>query len=333
MLVSIIVPVYNVREYLPRCLDSLAAQTIADREIIIVDDGSTDGSGEIADEFARHTPGVTVIHKENGGLMSAWTTGVRNCNGKYIGFVDSDDYIDMDMYENLIRHAEEHNADMVISQYRINGKDSKHGVFPIAEGLYIGDRLDKEIKMHVFPSVTTYSMSMSRMTKLFRRSLIIDNLKYTESLSRTFEDRYITPAAILSARSIYYTHAAYYNWMLREGSNHGMYKKQLLDDIKRVYGVQRRVVEDICPALMPKWEEAFIDYIRLYVSRNIIRVADFARKLESSRQLLADPIVRDRIKRFGRHWSDKTGLAVKYALTLKMPVLLAFSSYFGSRNC
>ena len=333
MLLSIIVPVFNVREYLPRCLDSLASQTFIDREIIIVDDGSTDGSGDIADAFALRTPGVKVIHKENGGLMSAWTTGVRNSNGKYIGFIDSDDYVDEDMYERLVCLADEYDADMVISQYRINGVQMANPTYPIPEGLYSGERLMSEIKMHVFPSLQTYSMSMSRMTKLFRRNIIIDNLKYTASLSRTFEDRYITPAAILSAKSIYYTHDAYYNWMLREGSNHGMYKKQLLNDIKRVYDVQMQVVEDLCPELFPKWEEAFIDFVRLYVSRNIIRVGDFRRKLKSSRQLLSDSLVRERVQRFGGNWTDKTGLAVRCSLKLRMPILLALSSYFGSRNC
>ena len=101
-------PVFNVRDYLPRCLDSLASQTFIDREIIIVDDGSTDGSGDIADAFAARTPGVKVIHKENGGLMSAWTTGVRNSNGKYIGFIDSDDYVDENMYERLVGLADEY---------------------------------------------------------------------------------------------------------------------------------------------------------------------------------------------------------------------------------
>lgn len=330
MLLSIIVPVYNVQEFLLRCLESLSAQTFTDREIIIVDDGSTDGSGILSDEFAATTPGVKVIHKENGGLMSAWTTGVKNSSGKYIGFIDSDDFVDKDMYENLVGVAEEYDADMVISQYRINGKESNSKNYPIPEGLYEGRRLKDAIQRHVFPSLCTYSMSMSRMTKLFKRDIIIENLKYTECLSRTFEDRYIVPAAILSAKSIYYTHAAYYNWIIREGSNHGMYKKGLLDDIKRVYGVQKQVTEDLAPSLVHEWEEAFIDFIRLYVSRNIIRVKDFRRKLESSRQLLKDPLVRDRIDKFGKNWHDKTGQAVKLSRKLNMPFILALASFMGS---
>jgi glycosyltransferase involved in cell wall biosynthesis len=328
MKVSIIVPVYNVKTYLQKCFDSLTKQTLKDIEIVVVDDGSTDGSSEIVDSYvSKHPPMMRVIHKENGGLMSAWTTGVKFSTGDYIGFIDSDDYAELNMYEELYKLAIQNDVDIVISNYIING--AQLGFHPIKEGKYQGDALNKMIKEHIFPSPTTYSMSMSRMPKLFRRDIILSNLKYTECLSRTFEDRYITPAAILSADSIYYTTKGYYNWMLREGSNHGMYKEHLLEDIKRVYGVQYQVIKDKYPSLEQKWEEAYLDFIRLYVDRNILRVEQFKTKLKSSRVLLTDELTKSRLAKYGSLFGNKLGKAVYISYKLRSPFLLTVLSCFA----
>jgi glycosyltransferase involved in cell wall biosynthesis len=331
MKVSIIVPVYNVKKYLRKCLDSLVNQTLQDIEIIVVDDGSTDGSGDFVDSYAIYYPSlIKVIHKENGGLMSAWTTGVRASQGDYIGFVDSDDSASLDMYEKLYRYASDYDVDVVISNYLIDGKIK--GFHPIAEGKYEGEALNKTIKEHIFPSFYTYGISMSRMPKLYRRNIIIDNLKYTACLSKTFEDRYIMPAAILSAQSIYYTSDAYYNWMMREGSNHSMYKTSLLDDIKRVYNVQHQVVQDKYPALEEKWEEAYMDFIRLYVFRNIIRVKDIQTKIKSAKVLLSDELTRTRLDKYGCRDKSKMFFVIMWAYRLKCPTLLALFSVIASKK-
>lgn len=110
--ISIIVPIYNVERYLHKCVDSILNQTFSDIEIILVDDGSVDNSGAICDEYELQDSRVRVIHKENGGLSSARNTGLDIARGKYIGFVDSDDYIANDMYEVLYRQLIEHQADL-----------------------------------------------------------------------------------------------------------------------------------------------------------------------------------------------------------------------------
>lgn len=100
-MISVIVPVYNTKAYLGRCVDSLLRQTYRDLEIILVDDGSTDGSGELCDSYAAGDERVRVFHKENGGSSSARNLGLDKAAGEYVGFVDSDDYVDPDMYERL----------------------------------------------------------------------------------------------------------------------------------------------------------------------------------------------------------------------------------------
>lgn len=100
-MISVIVPVYNTKKYLRRCVNSLLQQTFQDLEIILVDDGSTDGSGELCDSYAARYERIRVLHKENGGSSSARNLGLDNARGDYVGFVDSDDYADPDMYERL----------------------------------------------------------------------------------------------------------------------------------------------------------------------------------------------------------------------------------------
>lgn len=325
MKVSVIIPVYNVLPYLQRCLDSVVNQTLKDIEIIIVDDGSTDGCSTFIDEYALKDQRIKVIHKENGGLMSAWTTGVRASNGDYIGFLDSDDYVLPEMYRRLYELAEEHQVDIVISNYLVNGTEL--GLHHLEVKKYEGEELMEKIYKHVFPSPITYSISMSRVTKLFKRNIIFDNLKYTESLSRTFEDRYIVPAALLSSKAVYYTNEAYFCWMIRKGSNHTMYKEHLLDDIKRVYGVQKQVVADKCPSLQRQWEEEYLDFIRLYVDRNIIRVKQFGTKYKSAKNLLSDELSRERLDQYGHLMGAKLGKIVRLSYKMHSPLILALASY------
>ena len=110
--ISVIVPVYNVEKYISKCLDSILAQTYADLEVICVNDGSTDNSGKILDEYAARDSRVKVFHKDNGGVSSARNLALENITGNYVGFVDSDDYIAPDMYSSLLSALEEQDADI-----------------------------------------------------------------------------------------------------------------------------------------------------------------------------------------------------------------------------
>ena len=112
-LLSVIVPVYNIkREYLERCIASICNQTYKNLEILLVDDGSTDGSGAVCDEFAKKDERIRVFHKENGGSSSARNLGIENATGEYLGFIDSDDFIEPDMYELLAEAIQKHQVKM-----------------------------------------------------------------------------------------------------------------------------------------------------------------------------------------------------------------------------
>ncbi len=116
-MISIIIPIYNVEQYLSKCLESVINQTYKNIEIILINDGSTDNSGRICDEYSKKDKRIKVLHKKNGGVSSARNEGLKIANGKYIGFVDPDDYISSNMFEILINNMEKYNVDLSIINY------------------------------------------------------------------------------------------------------------------------------------------------------------------------------------------------------------------------
>lgn len=123
---SIIVPTYNVELYLEDCVNSLLTQDYKDCEIIIVDDGSTDGSGEVADRILPKDPRIKVIHQPNGGLSAARNTGLRNATGDYISFIDSDDLVTSNMYTDLISILDKNNADVAVCNFEVFNKENRY---------------------------------------------------------------------------------------------------------------------------------------------------------------------------------------------------------------
>ena len=118
-LVSVIIPAYNIEDYIGRCLDSIISQTYKNLEIIVVDDGSRDHTGEILDNYAKKDRRIKVIHKENGGVSSARNKGIEAAEGDYIGFIDGDDLIEPEMYKTLVDLLEEENADIAHCGYQM----------------------------------------------------------------------------------------------------------------------------------------------------------------------------------------------------------------------
>lgn len=117
-LISVIVPVYNVERYLRRCVDSILHQTYQDLEVLLVDDGSTDASGAICDEYAAQEERVAAVHQKNGGLSAARNAGLERAQGTYLCFVDSDDFLDSRMLETLCRDLQEQDADVAVVGFR-----------------------------------------------------------------------------------------------------------------------------------------------------------------------------------------------------------------------
>lgn len=196
MEITVVIPVYNVSAYLRKCVDSVIAQTFKDYEIILVDDGSTDNSGEICDEYANKYPFISVIHQENKGLGGARNTGIEAAKGKYIYFLDSDDYIHSELLEICYSKAEENNYDMVLFDAVAVYENGEQGVMytcnPILPNVPI---LDDAIK-----PINFISSAWNRLYKytLFKES----NVRFPEKL--WYEDLHTLPKLVPYIKSAYY---------------------------------------------------------------------------------------------------------------------------------
>ena len=145
-LISIVVPVFNTEQYIYRCVNSILEQTYKNIEIILIDDGSRDGSGIICDQLAEANDTITVIHKKNEGLGVARNTGIKNASGKYITFIDSDDYISVDHINNLINALVINKADACYGGHtKVNGNDEVRYLNALSGESFEGDALIKEI--------------------------------------------------------------------------------------------------------------------------------------------------------------------------------------------
>ncbi len=169
-LISVIVPVYNIKEYLPRCIHSLTAQTYENLEIILVDDGSTDGTGALCDELAGEDSRIRVFHKANGGSSSARNLGIAKARGEYLGFVDSDDYLSEDMYERLSEAVERYGCEMAQvgrDEIAASGERLPNICEPPGETVFIpAEDFMRELLMH--------RGDCSFCTKLVRRRLLME---------------------------------------------------------------------------------------------------------------------------------------------------------------
>ena len=214
-LVSIIVPVYKVEKYLKRCVDSLTNQTLRDIEIILVDDGSPDNSGKICDSLQEKDCRIKVIHKSNGGLSSARNAGIKIAQGQYIGFVDSDDDVALDMYEKMYIVAKRENVDFVMSDYQRICADGTYYLktLDIPAGLYEKNQMCRII----FPNLIMgekieYGPLLSVWHCLYRTDFLHQNNLYFDEKVRWSEDN------IFSAIAGYYCERFYY--MKGEGLYH-----------------------------------------------------------------------------------------------------------------
>lgn len=205
---SVIVPVYNVEPYLEKCLDSILAQSVADMEILVIDDGSPDNCGKIIDHYAERFPDrLFAFHKPNGGLSDARNFGIERTSGEYIAFVDSDDYISPDMYRMLLEKAESQSFDMVVCDLN-----------------YVYLERTKCVSSNISNDLTSPQEVKSSMTciypaawnKLFHRRLFSDGIRFKKGV--WFEDVEFLYRLYPSIKNIGVVHSPLYQYVQRENS-------------------------------------------------------------------------------------------------------------------
>lgn len=220
-LISVMIPVYQVREYLPQCLDSVVHQTYQNLEIILIDDGSTDGSGEICDEYAKRDRRIKVIHKENGGLVSARKVGLQSAKGELAAYVDSDDWIDPDAYQTMYQIMERNGADVVVAGHLECTYDEEWTVKNfIPPGTYRGEALERKVfsRMLYEPSLRFWGLSPAVWDKLFKKDLVAGYQMQVDDRIWDGEDHAFVYPALLDAQCVCITEKSFYHHRIRTDS-------------------------------------------------------------------------------------------------------------------
>ena len=237
ILISIIVPVYNVEKYLPRCVDSILNQTYRNLEVILVDDGTKDSCDVICDAYAQKDSRVRVIHKENGGLSSARNAGIDIARGEYLGFVDSDDWIEPETYESLLELAKKYDVKLVCGgRYDADGATGCRtvGLCPEKEEVITGEEMCGRIFLWD-------QMDSAAVDKLYHRSLF-ENIRYP--FAKVSEDVPTTYRIVLKAGQAALCPKPFYTYYHRPDSittanisektfHFTQHTEQIYDDIRR----------------------------------------------------------------------------------------------------
>lgn len=264
-LISIVVPAYNVSNFLDRCIESLVKQTYSNLEIIIVDDGSRDSTGDLCDLWEKKDNRIKVIHKRNQGLGLARNTGLQSCKGKYISFVDSDDFVEKEMYERMVEVLEKENADTCYCSHNVYSNDEKKIVETlIAEkGTYTG----KEILLDILGSEPEFPKDcvrqMSVWAALFSNSLIQDfNLQFLSERKYICEDLTFDVQYLPKSEKVVVIENAFYNYCINENSLTHKYYSDRLEREKYLY---KFMIEKLETIYMKKEYEN--RYNRLFLGR------------------------------------------------------------------
>lgn len=226
VLISIIVPIYNTSKYLNRCIDSLIHQSLSDIEIILIDDGSTDNSLKICEEYEKRFDNIRIYSQNNSGQSVARNYGIRVAKGKYIGFVDSDDYVDSGMYESLLKVALSNNCDLCIcgNEKYYNYSD----IHTCNKNAEYETEIDNQkiLKNYLLQKISSYPCD-----KIFKRELLLNNnIKFPEGYY--FEDINFVLKSLYYSNKIAITEEKFYKYLQRSDSTTFTRSKKHLNDFE-----------------------------------------------------------------------------------------------------
>ena len=268
--ISVVVPIYNVERYLPACLDSVARQTVDDLEVVMVDDGSTDGSAALAGEYVSGDPRFRLVQQRNGGLSAARNTGIDAAGGEFIAFLDSDDVLPPNAYELLLGALDETGSDFA------TGNVHRLTTWGTSQSRFVAKTFARtQLKTHVtrFRPLIADRIAWN---KLWRRSFW-DRNGYRFPVGRLHEDIPIVVPAQFAARSVDVIAEPVYYWRIREGGDLSITQRRLeqrtlLDRLEAIEQVSRHLAEH-GPSRARRWYEESVvaDDLRLHL--NLLEVA------------------------------------------------------------
>lgn len=236
--ISVIIPVYNAEKYIKKCIESVLSQSFSDFELLLVDDGSTDQSGEICDSYAKTDKRIKVIHKQNGGVSTARNAGLLNSSGEYIGFIDSDDYIEPEMYSVLIDNIEKFQCDISICGFKVFNEDMNR-----VERVQNSGKIEilSQEELVLKETDMPWSIRLDVINKLFRKKSL-NGLLFDETL-KCAEDTLFLHQAIRGMKKGVFVELPLYVNVRHEGST--MRGKLNANSYYRSYEVDYLIYLDI----------------------------------------------------------------------------------------
>lgn len=323
--VSIIIPIYNTEKYLYKCLESVTDQTLSDIEIICVNDGSTDGSLQIMQEFASKDSRIKIVQKENGGLVSARKAGVEAATGEYIGYVDSDDYIEPDMYERMYQTAREQQVDMVTCGYFLEGNYTTTHFDTVDSGLYADDKMEylREHSIYRMEKKET-GLRGALWCKLYRREILKKvQLEVPESISIA-EDKVCLLHYLLHCKSVYVMKEAFYHWCIHGESMSHKANLNYLNCVNEVYKYLVSLYEH------ENFTERMRNQVEIYITELLVLGINNRLGFKNSNLLRIDPYWLDSIPKGAKVVVYGGGdLGEQYLRQMKSRKDIVCASYFG----
>lgn len=322
--VSFVIPVYNTAKYLDECMQSVLNQTLHDIEIILVDDGSTDNiSPGMCDDYASKDTRVRVIHKKNGGLMSAWTEGAKNASSDYLCFVDSDDWVDIDMAKKLYALTDSSFAgsEIISGNYIVEkAGERRKETQALAPGVYTGKDLE-DLRTHLLGDEIR-PVTMSRCMKLISKELLLSNLRYCNRNVSMSEDVNITLPCLCDCKRLVIAKGCYfYHYRLVPESIAHSYKPDFLEDHELSNKVFRDILKDKnIPGYDAQMDREFI-MILLLILKNELR-GPGAGVYKRVRRIFLRPDIRKKIQKTAVTIRQKSNLLLYTCIRHPNPAMI-----------
>ena len=256
IIISVIVPVYNMEQYLKKCIDSIINQSFKDFELIIVNDGSTDGSMDILSKYKKEHTNIVIINKSNEGLGEARNTALEVCRGEYIAFVDSDDYIDSNMLQKMYEKSKKFDLDIVICNYNfvdINGGEARKNDIILDDN----EIIDSAECIKIFLTLNT--IQGFSWNKLYKKKLF-DSIRYPGNMS--YEDIPTIVSLMIDANRVGFIDQRLYNYLLRDDSISATRTKKNIYDYIYAHYMVGQIITD-------KLGNDFIDEFDYFYSKRI----------------------------------------------------------------
>lgn len=300
-LISVIVPVYNVQNYICRCLDTIINQTYKNIEIILVDDGSKDESGKICEEYAKKDSRIRVIHKENEGLGLTRNVGIKYAMGKYIAFIDSDDFIELNMYEIMYKKIKENDLDAVLCNYKRLKKDKTYiyNVSNFDNKQYSCDEIQKDILLSICGNPKYKTVIGSVCCVLYKKDIIDKyNIKFLNEREYVSEDIIFNYMYFSKCRRIQLLRDNMYIYCENEGSLTKKYNPAKIDKFINLYNFMKKQVETYKEETCIGLDTLYIGYMRVAIIQEITLNTNKKNIKNNIKKICNDELLCEILKRY-----------------------------------